>query len=275
MAANGEAAPGNSDDSGNDPERRSWRFNPWVAAVSLGAVAACTLVTWGVTVLTSTPAPPPSRPQAAARMPVQQVPPPPTGANPASADAPIPFTASADCPVGSTSANSLSDPQALAPWICVRPVDGQVVHIDLGRDYVITAVAIVPGAVKPGPGDQGDPWLLHRVVSRLQWGFNDLQQTTKPQDTGNKRGEVVMAIPSVHASAITVTIQQTSRPPVAAPTPTAPAGPGGGMLGSILGSPNSDNPPPATTANSDPDSQDPSGGTFAVSSIKIIGHRAS
>lgn len=269
---NDEAAHDDSDDSGTAPEPRVRRFNPWVAAGSVGAVTAAALVTWGVTVLTSTHPAPPPRPQAPARMPVQQAVP-PTPVNPASVDGPIPFTASADCPLGSTSANVLGNPQALAPWICVRPADGQLLNLDMGSDYVVTAVQIETGAVKPGPGDQGDPWRLHRVVTRLQWSFNDLQRTTKTQDTGNKRGPVVMAIPNVHASAITVTIQQTSRPPVTAPTPTpAPGSPGGGMLGSILGGPGTDTPPPSDT--SDPDSPDPSDGTFAITSIKLIGHRA-
>lgn len=269
--AKDEAGHDDADESGT-PERRTWRFNPWVAAASIGAVTACALVTWGVTVLTSTHPSPPPRPQTPAHMPVQQAVP-PTTANPASVDGPIPFTASADCPLGSTSANVLGNPQALAPWICVRPADGQLLNLDMGSDYVVTAVQIETGAVKPGPGDQGDPWRLHRVVTRLQWSFNDLQHTTKTQDTGNKRGPVVMAIPNVHASAITVTIQQTSRPPVTAPTPTPAAGsPGGGMLGSILGGPGTDAPPPSTTT--DPDATDPSDGTFAITSIKLIGHRA-
>ena len=48
---------------------------------------------------------------------------------------------------GSTAAQSVADPNSTTPWVCVRSVDGQVLEIDLGRTFVITAVSIVPGAV--------------------------------------------------------------------------------------------------------------------------------
>jgi hypothetical protein len=250
------------------------RFTPWVAVTFGAAAILATVVTVSAGVLTSRdpqPPQPPPHTSTAARPPT---PVPPTSTTPATTDAPIPFTASADCPPGSTAAQSLADPQARTPWICARSVDGQVLTIDLGRAYVITAVSIVPGAVnKTGSDDQGDPWLQHRVVSRVQWQFNDTDKTIKTQNTGNVHGEAVMPVPNLLASAITVIIQQTSRPPMVAPTTTPAPGRQDSILAPILGaSPSPDQQSPQLPGQPQP--VDPSDGTFAVSSIKIIGHKA-
>ncbi len=250
------------------------RFTPWVAVAFGTAAVLATMVTVGVGVVSSRdpqPPQPPPHTSAAARPPAAALPP---STAPEPADAPIPFTASADCPSGSTAAQSVADSQARTPWICARPVDGQVLIIDLGRAYVITAVSIVPGAVdKTGSDDQGDPWLQNRVVSRVQWQFNDTDKTIKAQNTGNVRGEAVMPVPNVLASAITVIVQQTSRPPAVAPTTTAAPGREDSILAPILGAPPSpDQQSPQFPGQ--PQSNDPSDGTFAVASIKVIGHKA-
>ena len=103
----------------------------------------------------------------------------PTSAPPAppDQDQAVPFTASANCPPGSTSAQALTDTASDSAWVCVRgapggQVDGQVLHIDLGRSYVLSAVSITPGWVAKTPGGK-DEWLAHRVVTRLQYIFND------------------------------------------------------------------------------------------------------
>lgn len=250
------------------------RFTPWVAVTFGAAAVLATVVTVGAGVLTSRdprPPQPPPHTKTAARPPA---PVPTTSNTPEPSDAPIPFTASADCPPGSTAAQSLADPQARAPWICARPVDGQVLSIDLGHAYVITAVSIVPGAVnKTGSDDQADPWLQHRVVSRVQWQFNDTDKTIKAQNTGNVHGEAVMPVPNLLASAITVIIQETSRPPVVAPTTTSAPGREDSILAPILGAPlPPDQQSPQLPGQPQPDN--PSDSTFAVSSIKIIGHKA-
>ena len=249
------------------------RFTPWVAVTFGVAAVLATVVTVGAGVLTSRDPRPPQPPPHTSTAARPAAPVPPTSTTPATTDVPIPFTASADCPPGSTAAQSLADPQARTPWICARPVDGQVLTIDLGRAYVITAVSIVPGAVnKTGTDDQGDPWLQHRVVSRVQWQFNDTDRTIKTQNTGDIHGEVVMPVPNLLASAITVIIQETSRPPMVAPTTAAP-GREDSILAPILGAPPSpDQQSPQLPGQPQP--ADPSDGTFAVSSIKIIGHKA-
>ncbi|MGH3556050.1 MAG: hypothetical protein ACRDTK_00755 [Mycobacterium sp.] len=265
----GEPPPANSEEP-----RSLRRFTPWVAVAFGAAAVLATTVTVGAGVLTSRdprPAQPPPHNSAAARPPA---PVPPTSSTPTTTDAPIPFTASADCPPGSTAAQSIADPQARTPWICARSVDGQVLTIDLGRAYVITAVSIVPGAVnKTGSDDQGDPWLQHRVASRVQWQFNDTDKTIKAQNTGKVHGEAVMPVPNLLASAITVIIQETSHPPMVAPTTTAAPGREDSILAPLLGAPPSpDQQSPQLPGQSQP--SDPSDGTFAVSSVKIIGHKA-
>jgi hypothetical protein len=266
-AAGSEAIP--------DTDARPRRFTPWVLAAFGAAAVVATVITLVVTMAnsantestTTSSAPVPPRT-------VEVAPPSP----PPNVDGPLPFTASSDCPPGSTAAQSVADPNSTTPWVCVRSVDGQVLEIDLGRTFVITAVSLVPGAIikTDTSPDQPDPWLQHRVVTRVQWQFNDTDRTVKNQSTGNVRGEAVEPIrPGVLASKITVIVQETSRPPAIAPTSTAgappPAGPS--ILGDILGGNQGSAPPTPVLPGAEP-SRDPADGTFAVSSIKIIGHKA-
>ncbi|MGV7254577.1 hypothetical protein PJI20_10150 [Mycobacterium kansasii] len=258
------------------------RFNPWVAGGFAAVALLATLTTLTATVLSgSDPAPPPPQPTTAPRVGAPAAPP-PAPAPPETADGPLPYTAAADCLPGSTAAQSVADPNSPQPWICVRRTEGVVLTIDLGRVYVITAVSILPGAInKTDSADQEDPWLQHRVVTRLQWQFNDTDNTILKHNTGGeaaKRGEAVLAVPHVLASRISVIIQETSRPPAIPPSDTAPApaNPGDSILGPILGTPQQPPLPaqPAPGLPSQPGSADSSDRTFAVSSIKIIGHKA-
>lgn len=272
-------------DIDGDKQPRPRRFTPWVlGAFAAVVVLATVLTTLGVTLSGPDASSPSPRPHT-----VKSSIAPPAAAPPAPApadggDHPLPFTASADCPAGaSTSAKSIADPDKPTPWICVRHTDGQPLYITLGpagieRSYVITAVSIVPGDTAPAQGSGGDPWLQHRVVTLVQWQFNDTAHTVVDQDTGNVHGEAVKPIPGISASKITVIIRQTSRP-VAAPVPsTAP--PDGGPFGGILGGPGPVNSPqpsglPEAPGFGSGHDTDPSDGTFAVSSIKVIGHKAS
>ena len=267
-AANGESDSGKADLVPESPRAR--RYTPWVLGAFVAAVVVATVVTTlgGVTLSNpDNPSPPRPHPHPSTAVPTM------VAAAPAPADTvdhPLPFTASADCPSGSTTAQSIADPEKPSPWICVRHTEGQPLYITLGpagieRAYVITAVSIVPGDTAPAQGSGGDPWLQHRVVTRLQWQFNDTAHTVIDQDTGNVHGEAVKQVPSISASKITVVIQQTSRPAVA--TPTTTPGDDGPLSGIILNGPTTSPDP----SGSEPD---PSDGTFAVSSIKIIGHKA-
>jgi hypothetical protein len=90
------------------------------------------------------------------------------------------------------------------------------------------------------------------------------------------RGEAPQPMPNggVLASRITMIVQETSRAPAdTAPTTAAPGEGGGGLLDDVLGAPLG--PPPSNDPGPTlPGEQpaDPADNTFAVSSIKILGH---
>lgn len=271
--ADDEAVDG-GERGGTDPRPR--RYTPWVLGAFGGvAVVATVATTLGVVLAGPDAAPPrvhPSRPAPAPSLAAA-----PTSAAPDTEDRPLPFTARADCAGGSTSANSVADPEHPSPWICVRHTDGQPLYITLGpsgieHSYVITAVSIIPGDTAPAQGSGGDPWLQHRVVSLLTWRFNDVANTGIDQTTGDVHGEAVQPVPNISASKITVIIRQTNRPVAAKPAPTsAPdGGPFSGILGGPPGAPNG----AAASGPGTSQDRDPSDGTFAVSGIKIIGHKA-
>ena len=210
-------------------------------------------------------------------------PPPQPASSPTSdSDQAIPYTASANCPTGSTSAQSLTDTTSDSAWVCVRgpqgaTVDGQVLRVEFDRSYVVAAITATPGWVAKTPGGK-DEWLQHRVVTRLQYMFNDTDHTIVTQDTANTHGPVTTALPhKVLASAVTVVILQTSRPP-ASPLPTT--GPDAfalpGFGDSMLG-PDGAPLPPDATSTTDPlrcgdEDSDPVDATFAMSQLTFLGH---
>lgn len=269
---------GSDDDSENagGMDVRTRRFTPWVLGAFAGVAAVATAATTlGVMLSGPAAAPPKVHPSRTASAPSLAAA--PTTAAPDSEDRPLPFTARADCAGGSTSANLIADPDKPSVWICVRHTDGQPLYITLGpagieHSYVITAVCIIPGDTAPAQGSGGDPWLQHRVVSLLTWRFNDVASTGIPQTTGDVHGEACQPVPNISASKLTVIIRQTSRPVAATPAPTS-APPDSGPFSGILGGPPGAPSDPASTGQGSQD-RDPSDGTFAVSGIKIIGHKA-
>jgi hypothetical protein len=248
-------------------------------AIVLGAALLCAvavIVTALVTFSDTAPAPStrlmPSAAASAAPVPTTALP-------RADQDQAIPYTASADCPAGSTSAQALTDTTTDSAWVCARGaqgarVDGQVLRVDLGNSHVLSAVSITPGWVAKTPGGK-DEWQQHRVVSRLQYIFDDTDRTIFTQDTGNTHGPVTTTLPhKVLASRVTVVILQTARPPASPlPSVTQPVSPGFGE--SVLG-PDSAPLPADSTVSADPppmqESTDPVDATFAVSALKFIGH---
>ena len=146
MPGDETAGPGERDKEGQldsrsmDPGRDADAGAKKVAiALGVGTVCAAMVIAIALTSFhddapaspTTAPAPvyaPTPAPQSAA-------PPPPDS------DRPIPYTASANCPAGSTSAQALTDTTGDSAWVCVRgppeaTVDGQVLHVDFGRSYV-------------------------------------------------------------------------------------------------------------------------------------------
>lgn len=284
-------APTADDENPDTPARFSkpmvFGFVAVTVAVALGLSAAMVAMKPSHTVVSDQASG--SAPQVA----VVAAPAPSTPAAPnTSMDGPIPFQASADCPPGSTAAQAVAGTAPNHAWVCVRDgADGQVLTLDLGRPMKITAISIVPGWV--GTDNAGaDQWLQHRVVSRVTWILvNGNQRTPVPQNTGNVHGEAVQQMPSdgpdrgVLASQILMIVQQTSRAPADTPAPSpdpAAAAPGGGPLPDILGAPLGGSSSTAPTApfgdpmpsgpGSDSVNGDPADNTFAVSSIKVIGH---
>jgi hypothetical protein len=267
-AAEPGASAGNSD-TGDAPAQSHKKA---AMVLGVGLVVAATAI---AAALSRFGGPPPSSPPhrpasvAASAAPV-------TAPTPAAQDQAIPFTADANCPTGSTSAQALTDSTSDSAWLCVRGgVDGQVLHLDLGKTYVLTAVSVTPGWVAKTPGGK-DEWLQHRVVSRLQYSFNDSDRTIVTQDTGNAHGPVTLPLTKIVASRVTVIVLQTSRPP-STPQPggSAPAPPGG-FIDSVLGAAGAPLPPEATTTN-DPalpgePGSDPVDATFAMSGLAFFGH---
>lgn len=196
-------------------------------------------------------------------------------------DSPIPYTAtSVGCLPGSTAAQSVAGPDSTQAWVCVTGGNiGQYLVLNLGRSMVITAACITPGWV--GADASGaDQWHQHRVLTRLQWSFNDVPPTVVPQDTASVHGDSCKPMPGrgVLASRIIMLVQETARAPAdSAPTTSTPAAPGG-LFGDVLGPPVPAEPAPTSTTAplpgmpTDPSHTDPADNTFAVSSIKFFGH---
>ena len=197
-------------------------------------------------------------------------------------DSPIPYTAtSVGCLPGSTAAQSVAGPDSTQAWVCVTGGNiGQYLVLNLGRSMVITAVSITPGWV--GADASGaDQWHQHRVLTRVQWSFNDVPPTVVPQDTRSVHGEAAKAMPArgVLASRIIMLVQETARAPVDTTPTTSPTPGPRGLLGGVLGPPIPAEPPPTSTTTAvlpgepaDQSHTDPADNTFAVSSIKIFGH---
>jgi hypothetical protein len=197
----------------------------------------------------------------------------PVAADATGVDRPLTFTASANCPAGSTSAQTLDGTDPTNAFVCVRNlVDGQVIRVDLSRTYVITAISLTPGWV--GKDSSGrSQWAQYRVVTRVQYALNDTDHTMIVQDTGNVHGEAVQPVKHVLASQITMVILQTSRPPAETPAPFL--GPGHPpQSGGLFGSPGTSTTTPPPMAGMIGQTTDPVDAKFAISNLKIIGHEA-
>lgn len=186
----------------------------------------------------------------------------------ATGDRPLPYTADAvgSCGPGSTSAQTMAGTDPLSAFKCVRGGgDGQVIEIDLAKTYMITAISLTPGWV--GKDASGvSQWSQHRVVSTVQYLFNDTDRTLVTQETNNVHGEAVQPIKRVLASKIRILIRQTSRPPAQPEPGTSPSN---NTTGLPIGLPMA---PMADPLGGQQGQTDPVDAAFAISSLKIIGH---
>lgn len=187
------------------------------------------------------------------------------------ADRPLPYSADAagSCGPGSTSAQTMASNDPHSAFVCVRGgADGQVIEIELPKTYMVTAIAITPGWV--GKDASGvSLWGQHRVVTTVQYQFNDTDRTLVTQETKNVHGEAVQPIKRVLASKIKILIRQTSRPPAQPDPNTTPTSPSGGL--NLPSPPLTFAPLPAAGWGGPPKS-DPVDAAFAIKSLKVIGH---
>ncbi|MBU8833919.1 hypothetical protein [Mycolicibacterium goodii] len=261
-------------DSGeHDEPQRPRRFDGKIAMgfAAAGLVAVLVAIVGAVVVYGSDE---PARPTPASVTEPGAVPPTrsaaPKPAAAESADRPLPYSADAvrSCAAGSTSAQTMAGADPHSAFVCVRGgADGQVIEIDLSKTYMITAISLTPGWV--GKDASGvSQWGQYRVVTTVQYLFNDTDKTLVTQETKNVHGEAVQPIKRVLASKIKILIRQTSRPPAqpepgATPTPT----PGGFNLPAPL----TLAPLPGSPLGGQAES-DPVDAAFAIKSLKIIGH---
>lgn len=264
--------------------KRSPRYNKRIA-IGFGAatVAATLLVSGALLAMRSDPhtSDPPQPVQPNTRLSVLAAPSSTTAA-PDNQDSTIPYTATAvGCLPGSTAAQSVAGTDPTQAWVCVTGGNvGQYLIINLGRTMVVTAVSITPGWV--GADASGaDQWHQHRVLTRVQWSFNDTPPTAVPQETGSVHGEATkpMANSGVLASRIIMLVQETGRAPADSTATSTSTPGGGGVLGEVLGPPAAPADPTPTSSTpvlpglpADTSHTDPADNTFAVSSIKIFGH---
>lgn len=120
-----------------------------------------------------------------------------------------------------TSAQTMAgaDPQRIC--VCARRHRRSGgVDIDLSKTYVITAISLTPGWTGQDASGAAQ-WSQHRVVTTVQYAFNDTERTLITQDTKNVHGEAVMPVQRVLASKVRMLIRQASRPPADAPTSAA------------------------------------------------------
>ncbi len=252
--------------------RRARRFDGKVAAGfgAAGLVAVLVAIVGAVAVYGSDEPKPTGAPNGADAMAL----PPTRSAAPAPApaptlDRPISFTADAlgSCAEGSTSAQTMAGTDPHAAFVCVRGGgDGQVIDIELPGTHLITAISGEFGWV--GTDASGSkPWSQYRVVTTVQYTFNDTDATLVTQETKNVHGEAVQPIKRVLASKIRMLIRETSRPPAqpaggASTAPTKPNGPLGLELPQLPG-----------VLGGGQQNSDPVDAAFAIKSLKIIGHK--
>ena len=256
----------------------AWRFGGLVMASVITTLLAAVAFYWP-----DSGSPPPSEvslgePQAvAAAKPALS----PTGSVAPGVDRPLPYTADAQgsCAPGSTPAQTMSGSDPRNAFTCVRGGgDGQTILIDLGRTYVISAISITPGWV--GKDASGvSQWSQHRVVTLVQYMFDNDSTSLVTQDTKNVHGEAVQPIKHQLASRIQILIRQTSRPPAEPAQPSITSAPGAGgwtpIFGDVMPSVASAPPPmDPLTGQVAGSNSDPVDASFAISNLKILGHEA-
>ncbi|WP_327147992.1 discoidin domain-containing protein [Nocardia sp. NBC_01329] len=120
------------------------------------------------------------------------------------------------CPPGSTDGMDAFKGEPDKAWSCPRSykVDGQILRIDLGKEYKVDSIGIVPGWDYVGT-DGTDQWEKFRTVTRVSYQLDDddkeTDKTIFTQETLDQRTLVVTKIePPVTASEIVLTVLKSS-----------------------------------------------------------------
>jgi hypothetical protein len=161
------------------------------------------------------------------------------------------------CTAGSTDPMQAFDNDPGTAWMCVPAygVPGTVLRLEFDSWNMVSGVCIVPGWNRVNP-DGSDEWIKHKTAATVEYQFNDPDETRLAQQTNSLRDEVCTPVaPPVLASAMTVTITDFGTPTGAVANTTNVPGQGGIIA--------SDRPVTGDLRD------------FAVSSIRILGHRAS
>lgn len=159
------------------------------------------------------------------------------------------------CTAGSTDPKQAFDSDLNTAWMCVPAygVPGTVLRVEFDNWYVVSGVSIVPGWNRVNP-DGSDEWIKHKTAAKVEYQFNDPEETRLAQQTNSIRDEVFTAVqPPVLASAMTITITEFGTPTGAVANTTSLPGQGGIIASDI----------PVTGDLND----------FAISSISILGRR--
>lgn len=126
----------------------------------------------------------------------------------------MPEAAESSCPQGGTEGMDAFSGEPDKAWSCPRAykLDGQVLRIDLGQEYEIDSIGIVPGWDHVGT-DGADQWTKFRTVSRVSYQFEDADRTTYTQETLDQRSLVVTRIePPLKSSEIVLTVLRSAGP---------------------------------------------------------------
>jgi hypothetical protein len=176
------------------------------------------------------------------------------------------------CNGGSSDPKAAFDKDKKNAWKCLAPYHGvgTILWITLPDQYVITEVRVLPG-FKAAALDGSDQWIKHRVVSSVNWRFDD--KFPQRQDFNGSQKIQPLTVPKRVAAIVSMTITKTDAPQQT-PPPTKSVGvpppqpnSRGNWLDDII---NSHAKPDKSSPISDPNATEPD--AFAISSIEIIGH---
>jgi hypothetical protein len=114
----------------------------------------------------------------------------------------------------SYAANNMLDSAASTAWRCNGEGRGVTLTFSLRHPRRIAQVGLVPGYAKTDPYSGADRYAENRRISKVRWSFDGGAWVEQTFRTGRfDRGMQTMRIPSVRASRVSVTIEDSVRGP--------------------------------------------------------------